>query len=175
VVVLSGNNRRKAEYIKACVDAGLNVLADKPMCIDGKGYGLLKGAFASAEKNGAVLYDIMTERSEITTIIQRELVHDKEVFGELVKGTPDEPSVVQESVHHFFKYVAGNPIKRPDWYFDTTQQGEGIVDVTTHLVDLVMWGSFPGEAIAIDDVEVKAGRRWPTLISPEAASLLRQW
>ncbi|MHC4363592.1 MAG: putative oxidoreductase C-terminal domain-containing protein, partial [Planctomycetota bacterium] len=51
--------------------------------------------------------------------------------------------------------------------FDTTQQGEGIVDVTTHLVDLVMWGSFPGEAIAIDDVEVKAGRRWPTLISPE--------
>jgi predicted dehydrogenase len=167
VVVLSGNNRRKAEYIKACVDAGLNVLADKPMCIDGKGYELLKDAFASAEKNGAVLYDVMTERSEITTIVQRELVHNKEVFGDLVKGTPEKPSVVQESVHHFFKYVAGNPIKRPDWYFDTTQQGEGIVDVTTHLVDLVMWGSFPKAPIGISDVEVKSGRRWPTLISRE--------
>jgi predicted dehydrogenase len=167
VVVLSGNNRRKAEYIKACVDAGLNVLADKPMCIDGKGYELLKDAFASAEKNGAVLYDVMTERSEITTILQRELVHNKEVFGDLLKGTPEKPSVVQESVHHFFKYVAGNPIKRPGWYFDTTQQGEGIVDVTTHLVDLVMWGSFPQEPIDISQVEVKSGRRWPTLISRE--------
>jgi len=167
VVVISGNNRRKAEYIKACVDGGLNVLADKPMCIDGKGFELIKQAFGSAEENGVVLYDIMTERSEITTILQRDLVHNKEVFGELLKGTPEEPSVVQESVHHFFKYVAGNPIKRPGWYFDTSQQGEGIVDVTTHLVDLVMWGSFPQEAIDINEVEVKSGRRWPTLISQE--------
>ncbi|MHC4624677.1 MAG: putative oxidoreductase C-terminal domain-containing protein [Planctomycetota bacterium] len=166
VVVISGNNRKKAEYIKACVDVGLNVLADKPMCIDGKGYEILKDAFESAEKNGAVLYDIMTERSAITTILQKEVVHNKEVFGDLLKGTPEKPSVVKESVHHFFKYVAGNPIKRPAWYFDTTQQGEGIVDVTTHLVDLVMWGGFPGEAIDCSkDVEVITGKRWPTLIT----------
>jgi len=34
IVVLSGNNRRKAEYIKVSIDAGLNVFCDKPMCID---------------------------------------------------------------------------------------------------------------------------------------------
>ena len=34
VVMISGNNKRKAEYIKACIDAGLNVFSDKPMCID---------------------------------------------------------------------------------------------------------------------------------------------
>jgi len=33
VVVLSGNNRKKAEYITKSVNAGLNVLADKPMII----------------------------------------------------------------------------------------------------------------------------------------------
>ena len=33
VVVLSGNNRKKAEYISKSVNAGLNVLADKPMII----------------------------------------------------------------------------------------------------------------------------------------------
>jgi len=33
VVVLSGNNRKKAEYITRSVNAGLNVLADKPMII----------------------------------------------------------------------------------------------------------------------------------------------
>src|SRR5512133_43502 len=33
VVVLSGNNRKKAEYITRSVNAGLNVFADKPMII----------------------------------------------------------------------------------------------------------------------------------------------
>ena len=166
VVVISGNNRKKAEYIKACVQAGLNVLADKPMCIDSDSFELLQQAFDLAEKNGVLLYDIMTERSSITSILQKELVHNKEVFGELQTGSVDDPAVVKESVHHFFKYVAGNPIKRPGWYFDTTQQGEGIVDVTTHLVDLVMWGCFPQEAIEYQkDVEIKKTRRWPTMIT----------
>ena len=167
MVVISGNNRRKAEYIVRCVDAGLNVLADKPMCIDSAGFELLKEAFSSAEKKGVLLYDIMTERSEITTILQKELVHNSEVFGELLPGTADDPSVVKDSVHHFFKYVAGKPLKRPGWYFDTTQQGEGIVDVTTHLVDLVMWESFPEEAIDYSDVEIKKATRWATLIKPQ--------
>lgn len=170
VVVISGNNRKKAEYIKACVDAGLNVLSDKPMCINAEGFKLLQEAFASAEKNGVLLYDIMTERSEITTILQKELVHNKDVFGELQAGTVDEPAVVEESVHHFFKYVAGNPmpLKRPGWYFDTTQQGEGIVDVSTHLLDLVMWGCFPGQTIDYQkDIEIKRARRWPTMITRE--------
>jgi predicted dehydrogenase len=80
----------------------------------------------------------------------------------------DDPAVVKESVHHFFKYVSGNPIKRPGWYFDTTQQGEGIVDVTTHLVDLVMWECFPEEAIDYrKDIEIKKKniKRWPTMIT----------
>ncbi len=165
VVVISGNNRKKAEYIKACIGAGLNVLADKPMCIDANGYKLLREAFALAKKNGVLLYDVMTERSEVTTVLQKELVHNKDVFGELKKGSVDDPSVVKESVHHFFKYVSGNPIKRPGWYFDTTQQGEGIVDVTTHLVDLVMWESFPGAAISYDDIEIRRTKRWPTMIT----------
>jgi len=166
VVVISGNNRKKAEYIKACIEAGLNVFADKPMCIDSNGFKLLQQAFVSAKKKGVLLYDIMTERSEITTILQKELVHNRDVFGKLEKGTADDPAVVKESVHHFFKYVAGNPIKRPGWYFDTTQQGEGIVDVTTHLLDLVMWECFPGKGINYQkDIKIKKARRWPTMIT----------
>ncbi len=166
VVVISGGNRHKTEYIKACTDAGLNLLVDKPMCIDKKGFDLMVEAFDSARANNVLLYDIMTERSEITTILQRELAHTKNVIGKMQKGSQDNPAVENESVHHFFKYVSGNPIKRPGWYFDTTQQGEGIVDVTTHLTDLVAWGCFP--EVAIDykkDIKVLKGRRWPTMIS----------
>jgi predicted dehydrogenase len=168
IVIISGNNRRKTEYIQASIDAGLNVFCDKPMCIDAEGFGVLKEAFATARENNLLLYDIMTERYNVTCMMQKLLVRNEDLFGELQTGSVDNPAVVKESVHHFFKYVAGAPIKRPAWYFDTTQQGEGLVDVTTHLIDLVMWTCFPEEAIDYkDDVEMKQAKRWPTVIAPE--------
>ena len=165
VMVTAGNNQNKTKYIKAAVDAGINVLADKPMCINKEGYELLKEAFDAAAKNNVLLYDIMTERYEISTMLQKELSLIPEIFGELTIGTAEEPAVTKESVHHFFKYVSGNPIKRPVWYFDTKQQGEGMVDVATHLVDLIQWECFPEQIINIDDIEMVNARRWPTMVS----------
>ena len=166
IVVLSGNNHRKAEYIKASIDDGFNVFSDKPMCIDAKGFALLEQAFTTAKSKGLLLYDIMTERYNVTCILQKLLVLDKDLFGEQQAGSLDNPGVVKESVHHFFKYVSGAPVRRPGWYFDTTQQGEGLVDVTTHLIDLVMWTCFPNQAIDYHkDVVMKEARRWPTMIS----------
>jgi len=168
VVVISGNNKVKTAYITFAVKAGLNVLADKPMCINKEGFESLKETFYRAQENQVLLYDIMTERYEITTILQKILAGIPELFGTLQKGTPDEPAVIKESVHHFFKTVSGNPIKRPAWYFDTDQQGEGLVDVTTHLVDLVQWGCFPEQRIDYEkDVEMIRARRWTTQISPQ--------
>ncbi len=166
LVVLSGNNLKKAEYIKKSVDAGLNVLADKPMCITVADFDVLKQAFESAEKQGVLLYDIMTERYEIPTILQRELVNDASVFGQLVTGTPEEPAVVKQSVHHLFKFVSGNALKRPAWFFDVAQQGEGIVDVATHLVDLVQWICFPDKVIDYQkDLQLLDARHWPTQLT----------
>jgi predicted dehydrogenase len=166
VVVTAGNNRRKTEYLKAAVDAGIHVLADKPMCIDAKGWNLLNASFDSARQKGVLLYDIMTERFEITSVLQRELMQLPGVFGDLQEGTPEQPAVTKESVHHLSKTVAGKPLRRPPWYFDVAQQGEGIVDVTTHLVDLVMWICFPDRTISyLSDVEMLQARRWPTPVT----------
>jgi predicted dehydrogenase len=168
VVVISGNNRKKTEYIKAAVEAGLHVLSDKPMCIDQAGFTLLKEAFEIARANNVLIKDIMTERFEITTILQKELASIPEVFGKFIPGSPEMPSVTKESVHHYFKYVSGKPLKRPPWYFDVTQQGEGIVDVTTHLVDLIQWACLHGEIVNYEsDIEILQTKRWPTMITPE--------
>ena len=167
VVVLSGNNAKKTEYIQAAVDNGINVLADKPMVIEPDEYALLEEALALADERGVLLYDIMTERYEITTVLQRALSQRPEVFGELEKGTVEEPAISKESVHHFFKYVSDNPLIRPAWFFDVAQQGEGIVDVSTHLVDLILWECFPDQAIDTADVEVVSARRWATTLSAE--------
>jgi len=168
VMVTSGNNMKKIDYIKAAVDAGINVLADKPICIDQNGWQILKAAFESADQNGMLLYDIMTERYEITTIMQKELASDAAVFGTLQAGTLENPTITKESVHHLFKMVAGKPNKRPPWYFDVNQQGEGIVDVATHLVDMVMWECYPGESIDYaTDIEILSSKHWPTVVTKE--------
>jgi predicted dehydrogenase len=163
VMVTAGNNREKTEYIKAAIDAGINVLADKPMAINTADFELLKQAFAAAQQKGVLLYDIMTERFEIATMLQKEFAASPDVFGVLEDGSPDNPAVVMESVHHFAKLVSGVSLKRPVWFFDTRQQGEGIVDITTHLVDLVQWECFP--EVTLDytkDVHIVAARRWAT-------------
>jgi type 1 glutamine amidotransferase/predicted dehydrogenase len=165
IVVMSGNNRKKTEYILKTVGEGMHVLADKPMCIDTKGYELLKQAFDVAKKNNVLLYDIMTERSEITTVLQKELSQLPTIFGQLEKGTPDNPSVINESVHYFYKFVSGSPLKRPAWFMDVEQQGEGVVDVTTHLVDLVQWLCFPETPLTLKDAKVDNAKRWATTMS----------
>ena len=167
VVITSGNNALKTDYILKSVEAGLNVLADKPMVIFPGELSRLEKAFQVAEEKGILLYDIMTERYEITTVLQRELSMIPGVFGKIIPGTPEKPSITKESVHHFFKYVAGNPIVRPPWFFDVKQQGEGIVDVSTHLVDLVQWETFPGRIIHKEDINMMAARRWTTDLVPK--------
>ena len=167
VVVISGNNARKTTYIRSSIEAGLNVLADKPMAIKPAGFTSLQAIFPLAKEKGVLLYDIMTERYEITTMMQKALSQVPEVFGALEKGTVENPAITKESVHHFFKYVSGKPLIRPAWFFDVEQQGEGIVDVSTHLVDLVFWECFPEQAIDYEqDIEILETKRWPTKLSP---------
>ncbi len=74
VVVLSGRNRGKIDRIAASVSAGLNVLGDKPWILKSEDLPKLEQTLAEADKRGVVAYDIMTERFEITSILQRALV-----------------------------------------------------------------------------------------------------
>ncbi len=166
IVVLAGNNRKKTEYILKSLENGFNVLADKPMVINSESFEKLKKAFETAKQKNLVLYDIMTERFEITSELQRELSMIPEIFGTLEKGTVDDPAVVMKSEHNFYKYVSGNVVVRPTWFMDASQQGEGIVDVTTHLVDLVQWASFPEQSLDYNkDITIDSAKRWPTLMT----------
>jgi predicted dehydrogenase len=107
--------------------------------------------------------DIMTERHEIANRVQRALMGRAEIFGAL-RDDGGHPAIAMKSTHHLYKTVNGRPLIRPAWYFDVAAQGEGIVDVTTHLVDLVQW-LMGGEAFDYArDVELTAARQWPTRV-----------
>ena len=174
VVVLAGNNRIKTDYIKKSVEAGLNVLADKPMVISPENFPQLEASFRIAAQKGVVLFDIMTERHEITTMVQKELSGNLELFGTLLPGTPEKPGVEILSVHYFYKSVSGSPLVRPAWFFDVNQQGEGIVDVATHLVDLVQWICFPNVILHKSDIAMLQGKHWPTPLTLEEFKAVTQ-
>ena len=157
--VFAGNNKYKSDYILHCVEKGYHVISDKPMAINAEGYAKLQRAYDLADAKKLVIYDLMTERHDIQNEITRVIMSDDKIFGE-VNGR-----IEIEDIHHFFKQVSGKTITRPMWYFDVRQQGEGIADVTTHFIDLILWECFPEEAVTVSDVEVTSATRFPTLIS----------
>jgi predicted dehydrogenase len=161
-VVFSGKNRAKIDRIVASIDAGIHVFADKPWIIASKDISKLERALDTAERKGLAAYDIMTERFEITSILQRELVNTPALFGVQEQGTESNPGVYAKSIHHVMKIVAGVPLRRPAWFFDTAEYGEGLSDVGTHVVDLVQWTAFPDQALDYKkDVRMVSGKRWP--------------
>ncbi len=172
IVVIAGNNAQKTDYIARAIDAGLTVFGDKPMVVTPPDLITLRQAFKTAAARKVLLYDIMTERNEITNALQRELAMSRSLFGTLQKGTPDDPAIRMESVHFLSKVVAGMPLRRPQWFFDIKQEGEGLQDVGTHLVDLVQWEAFPNVALHESDVIVRKSRRWPTPITPAQFKLV---
>ncbi|MDR2915925.1 MAG: oxidoreductase [Tannerella sp.] len=168
IVILAGNNREKTEYIFNAIEAGLHVLSDKPMAINRENFLLLEKAYANAKNRHVQVYDMMTERYDMLNIIEKELINDNEFFGQLQPGTPEAPAVYMESIHHFYKEVSGAPLIRPAWFYDVEQQGEGIADITTHLIDLLFWKCFPDQAIDYrQDIGTITATHWTTDLNLE--------
>ena len=167
VAIFSGRNRGKAQRILSAVEAGINVLADKPLIVDPKELPVLEAALTAADDRGLIVYDMSSGgRQAIIATLMRLLRNDPEVFGDPVPGTPSDPGVTVASLHHIMKQVAGVPNLRPPWFFDTTQQGESLADVGTHLIDRVHSTLFSAQAIDYrTEIRLHTASRWPTMLS----------
>ena len=166
VVVIAGRNDSKMRSIHRLHADGFFVLGDKPWLIDPAQIGMLDEVAAKPP----VAMDIMTERHEVATRLQVALATQPRVFGRL-RNDSGPPAISMESVHHLYKFVNGAPLVRPPWVFDVAVQGEGITDVTTHLVDLAQWITGGGQPFDYDrDIELLSARQWPTAVPREVFS-----
>ncbi len=166
IVVISGRNNEKIKLVLSSLQAGQNVLADKPWIIDSKDFSLLDAALASADQHHIVAYDCMTERFNVVYQIQRELIRDPDVFGVPLPGTASDPAVVLQNLHSLVKFDQGRINLRPSWFLDVRQQGEAIADVGTHLVDLEIWSLFPDQAIDYRrDIKILKATRSPIFLT----------
>jgi hypothetical protein len=167
-VVLSGKNRPKIDLMQLAVSNNLHVLADKPWVIEASDFPKLERLLAEADTREVLVWDVMTERHEAATRLQRKFVLDPDIFGGWQAGSPTSPGFTLESVHHLKKTVAGRPLLRPVWWFDPAVSGESMADVGTHLADLALWFIAPEQSVDYRrDVTVLDADRWPCVLSPE--------
>jgi hypothetical protein len=160
VVIMAGRNDARMQSIHLLHGDGFLVLGDKPWVIAANQIPPLREV-ASAPP---LAMDIMTERHEIANRVQHALAARPEVIGHL-RTDGEQPAIEMKSVHHLYKVVNQRPLVRPHWYFDTAVQGEGITDVTTHLVDLSQWLFGQSKPFDYDrDVELVRARQWATAV-----------
>jgi hypothetical protein len=168
VFVAAGNNGEKMNGIYGATKAGFPlILADKPWVIQNDQIQTLLDTIAMARGNGTILYDLMTERCELGTQMQQSIMLNSDLFGILEQGTADNPAIIKDSTHILDKSAKG--VIRPPTYFDMAWQGEGIVDVTAHLVDMANMLIRPTKVIIPADVALIEGyaKRWNTSV-PQA-------
>ncbi len=161
VVVLAGKNADKLATVARLHEAGFDVLADKPWLTSHTTLPRLR----QATSGPPLAMDIMTERHEILARLRRRVVASPRVFGEFVRDS-ERPAIEIASVHHLYKVVNGQPLQRPWWYYDAGIQGDGLVDIQSHLTDQVQWmvlGDEPGDYDR--DIELRAARRWTTPVT----------
>ena len=163
VVVLAGRNRPKLGAIARLHAAGLHVLADKPWLTD-------SAALADLERATAgwpLAMDIMTFRHEVVAGLAQRIAADPELFGAL-DAQAAEPAIDIQSVHHLLKVVNGAPLRRPAWYYDTRIQGDGLVDIQSHMADQAQWILGDGPGFSFErDYELEDARRWSTPVPRE--------
>ena len=90
--IFSGRNRGKIQRISAAIEAGFDVLADKPLIIRREDLPVLEAALNAADERGLIVFDMSGGRQEIIADLTRLLCHDPEVFGDPVAGTRADPA-----------------------------------------------------------------------------------
>ena len=163
VVVLAGRNRPKLGAIARLHAAGLHVLADKPWLTESAALPDLERATA----DWPLAMDIMTFRHEAAARLTQKIAADPDLLGAL-GGQANEPAIDIQSVHHLLKIVNGAPLRRPSWYYDTRIQGDGLVDIQSHMADQAQWILGDGPGFLFErDYELEDAHRWSTPVPRE--------
>ncbi len=161
-VILAGHNHTKLETIARFTQAGLHVLADKPWLTDSHQLPFLDQVTSGPQ----LAMDIMTVRHSIIACLCHQVVDTPALFGGF--ATDADPAIDIGSVHHLYKMVNGRPLRRPPWYYDIRVQGDGMVDVQSHMVEQAQWWVL-GDAVGDveSDVILDDARRWATPVPPD--------
>jgi len=159
IAVVAGRNARKLADIAQLHETGLWVLADKPWLTGPAALPALSRACAGAP----LAADIMPDRHELLARLRKRVVDTPALFGAFTVDDTHGPAIELGSTHHLCKVVNGRALRRPGWYYDVREQGDGMVDVQAHLTDQAQWLVDASRHYDSDrHVRIEGARRWST-------------
>ena len=162
-VVIAGRTAGKLARIRALHDAGLPVLADKPWLVGPEDLDHARRALSGPP----LAMEMMTGRHDAASVVLERVVAEDAVFGGFAATVPGAAPIELGSVHHLAKVVNGAPLRRPPWYFDVREQGDGLADIPTHLVDRAQRLVAAAGAGRPEQLELVSARVWPTAVPNE--------
>ncbi len=139
LVVTAAVPARRGPIALAALEAGKDVVADKPGCITIDQLDSLRAAVASSGRFWSVTF---SERFEVKCVIRAgELVRAGRI-GQVVQTLGLGP-------HRVGSHLAGGR-SRPDWFYHSAQYGGILADIASHQIDQFLWftGSSSAEVVA---------------------------
>jgi predicted dehydrogenase len=135
IAAVSNENNKKEQVITRCLKSGLDVIADKPLCL----------TLEEHKKIESVLQE-HPERRLLNLLTLRGVPHWRGLKKLVKDGTIGEPAFM-----HVRMAVQLKPDKRPPWFLDYRFAGGPILDLLIHGLDQVEWvtGSAVRSAAAV--------------------------
>jgi predicted dehydrogenase len=115
-------NGRRGRIVLDCLEAGLHVISDKPLCTSLTDLGDIQAAW---KRNGRILSVMLDKRLYPPTLALKEI---------LAAGDLGDPVLAWTSGPHRL-----NRPTRPDWMFRHDLYGGILNDLAIHDVDLLLW------------------------------------
>ena len=161
IVVLAGKNAPRLAVMKQLHDGGFAILADKPWITDSRDLPLLDQVTSGLP----LAMDIMTSRFDTGARLRHRIITDDDIFGGFESRAGDLPALEMSSLHHLCKLAAGEPLIRPAWHYDISVQGDGMVDIQSHMSDQALWLVADDQRVDFaQDFELIDARRWATAV-----------
>jgi len=134
LILIADIPNRRADIAIAAMEAGKDVMVDKPGCTTPAQLARLRDVQA---RTGRIWSINFSERFEVpSTAIATRLIQEGEI-GKVVQTIGLGPHRLNRET-------------RPDWFFDSTQYGGILIDIASHQIDQFLWftGSDSAEIVA---------------------------
>jgi hypothetical protein len=167
VCVITGNHDQTIDHLLASVTIPCHVLVLAPLVVNFDRLDTLKEVLRQAELREVLVRDWMVQRFLPANVFVRDLIHDIDTFGPLLRGTEEQPAVDMEWTTNLLRGERSLVPPIP---------AEGLLTGLPVLLDLATWVFFAGTSLnAETDATVLSARQWPLPVSEETIlELLRQ-
>jgi hypothetical protein len=157
--VIAGNREQTIDHLLASATIPCHTMALAPLVTHIDHLATLKEALRQAELREVLIHDWMVQRYLPANMFVRDLIHDIDSFGPLLRGTEELPAVDMEWTTNLLR---GERCIRPPL------PAEGLLTGLPVLLDLTTWMFFAGTSLNVEtDATVLSARQWPLPVPEE--------